>query len=209
MILKASHHPVIYPFFRFYTKWKISRNFHGVIIKGEIHDMSKPVLLISNHFSWWDGFWVMYLNMKIFRRKFWFMMQEENLRKHIFFNKTGGYSVKKGTRSIIETLDYTAELLKDEKNLVLIFPQGEIQPMRTEKVSFEKGIFHILNRAGQYIHIIFLVNIIEYYSNPLPTLYMHIKEYVHDSENTEDAGSSYQEFYKKIISEYSGSSLTE
>ncbi len=87
MIYKATHHQVIYPFFQMYTRWKIWRNFHGVIITGEYHEKDLPILLITNHISWWDGFWADYINMKLFHRKFYFMMLEEQLLKHMFFNK--------------------------------------------------------------------------------------------------------------------------
>ena len=129
MIYRATHHFLIHPFFRFYSVWKTRRKFHKVYLNGTFTDKNLPVLLVSNHFSWWDGFWAVYLNEKIFHRIFHFMMLEEQLKSHMFLNKTGGYSIKKGSRSIIETIDYTAQLLSDRKNLVLIFPQGEISSM--------------------------------------------------------------------------------
>ncbi len=55
------------------------------------------------------------------------MMLEEQLRKRMYLNKSGGYSVRKGSRSILKSLDYTAELLKEKKSLVLMFPQGKIR----------------------------------------------------------------------------------
>ena len=80
MIYKASHHRVIYPFLQLYSLWKIKINFHRVFVSGDFEEKGLPVLLISNHISWWDGFWVVYLNIKLFHRKFYFMMLEEELR---------------------------------------------------------------------------------------------------------------------------------
>ncbi len=201
MIYKASHHPLIYPFFRLYTRWKISRNFHGVIIKGDHHEKNLPVLLITNHISWWDGFWAEYLNMKIFHRKFYFMMQEDQLKKHMFFNRTGGYSVKKGSRSIIETLNYTSWLLADSKNLVLVFPQGKIESIHNQNLKFKKGIEYILRKVKSPVQIIFLVNLIEYFAEAKPGLIMHFKEYSGSDYSVEVLQKYFNIFYSCCVAE--------
>ena len=69
MILKAKHNFFIYPFFQKYALWKIKRCFEKVHVIGEFHDRKLPVLILSNHVSWWDGFWIMYLNLKLLHRK--------------------------------------------------------------------------------------------------------------------------------------------
>ncbi len=74
-------------------------------------------------------------------------MLEEQLRKHMYLNKAGGFSVRKGSRSIVESLGYTAELLNDKNNLVLMFPQGRIESMHKQDFVFEKGIEYVLKKA--------------------------------------------------------------
>jgi 1-acyl-sn-glycerol-3-phosphate acyltransferase len=201
MIYRASHHIFLYPFFQFYSVWKTKRNFHRVYLNGAFIDKNLPVLLISNHFSWWDGFWAVYLNEKVFHRVFHFMMLEEKLKKNMFFNKTGGFSVKKGSKSVIETIDYTAQLLSDKKNLVLIFPQGEIRSMHTSEILFEKGIEHIIKKINSRIHLVFLVNIVDYFSSPKPGLYMYLREYQGDDFTTEALQKEYNRFYSESITE--------
>ena len=68
----------------------------------DFNDRNLPVLLISNHISWWDGFWAMYINLKVLKRKFHFMMLEEQLRKYWFFNYTGGFSVNKKSKVFLK-----------------------------------------------------------------------------------------------------------
>jgi 1-acyl-sn-glycerol-3-phosphate acyltransferase len=138
MILKATHNVFVYSFFRLYTRLRIKAAFSNVVIQGNVTDRDLPILVIANHFSWWDGFWIPYMNMKLFRRKIYFMMLEEQLRKYSFFNKTGGYSVKKGSKSIIESIQYTVSLLKDKTNMVFLFPQGKIGSAYQDKIVFEK-----------------------------------------------------------------------
>jgi 1-acyl-sn-glycerol-3-phosphate acyltransferase len=199
MILKAKHSIFLYPFFKRYSVWIIKRHFNTIKIFGEILKKDLPVLLISNHISWWDGFWAMHLNMQIFKRKFHFMMLEEQLRKYWFFNFTGGYSINKKSKSIIETLNYTAELLRDDKNLVLIFPQGEIQTMHNQSILFEKGLERVLYNKANDIQIVFLVNLVDYFSNPKPGIFMYTSEYTDSNFNIETIQIKYNEFYKKCV----------
>lgn len=200
MIYRAKHHFFIYPFFQKYGNWIIKRNFHDVIIMGEFRDRDLPLLLISNHMSWWDGFWADYLNIKLFHRKFHFMMLEEQLMKYRFFNKCGGYSIKKHSKSVIETLNYTAQLLADNNNLVLIFPQGRIESLYTKSLKFEKGLEYILRKIPGEIHILFSINLIEYLSNPKPTLFIYLKEHK-GSTTIHELEKEYNDFYSSCISE--------
>ncbi|HEX3006006.1 MAG TPA: lysophospholipid acyltransferase family protein [Bacteroidales bacterium] len=178
MIIRAKHHVFIYPFFRWYSRRIINRHFEQVVLKGEFLDQRKSVLLVSNHVSWWDGFWAMYLNLEIFKRKFHFMMLKNQLLKYWYFNYSGGYSIEPDSRSALESIDYTAGLLSNSGNLVLIFPQGKLESMHRQNFTFRKGIERILERTGkETIQIVFLVNITEYLSKQKPTLYQYIEEY--------------------------------
>jgi len=201
MIYKASHHRVIYPFLQLYSLWKIKINFHRVFVSGDFEEKGLPVLLISNHISWWDGFWVVYLNIKLFHRKFYFMMLEEELRKRMYLNKSGGYSVRKGARSILKSLDYTVELLKDKKSLVLMFPQGKIESIHNQRISFEKGIEYVLKKVGWKVQVIFLVNLIDYFSNPRPGLYMYLREYNGTDFTSETLQNEFNRFHSECIAE--------
>lgn len=195
MIIKASHHPVVYPFIRFYTKWKIARSFSSVEISGNFVEKGLPLLIIANHVSWWDGFWVLYLNMKIFRRKFHFMMLEEQLKKYSFFNKSGGFSIKKGSRSMLETIDYTAEILNNPENTVLLFPQGKIQSIYQSSFQFGRGTEKVLKKTNHEIQIIFIVNMIDYFSCPKPGLFIYFKEFRNGNTEIETIEQEYNRFY--------------
>lgn len=196
MIIKSKHNLIIYNFFKNYSIRRVNKIFDRVEIIGNFKHQNTPLLVISNHTSWWDGFWIMYLNQKIFQRKFHFMMLEEQLKKYWFFNFCGGYSINKKTKSIIESLNYTIELLKDKKNMVLIFPQGKIQSSYQKYIKFEKGIEWVLKRTKN-IQIVEVVNLVDYFSKPKPTLYIYIKEFC--SDNIQNIEKSYNEFYENSI----------
>jgi 1-acyl-sn-glycerol-3-phosphate acyltransferase len=195
MIIKAKHNPVLYGFFKLYSRFIIKKHFNHAQIIGEFKDKNLPILLISNHISWWDGFWALYLNLLLFKRKFHFMMLEDQLRKHWYFNYAGGFSVKKKSRSVIESLLYAGELLNDNKNIVLIFPQGAIYSQYNRFIRFEKGIDKILSNLNCAIQIIMLVNLTDYFSNKKPVLYNYIKEYEDGQNNILELEKQYQTFY--------------
>lgn len=201
MIIKAKHNKIIYPFFRYYAVRKINRHFHKVIIRGEYKEMKLPVLIISNHMSWWDGFWLSYLNTKLFKRKFFFMMLEEQLRKYWFFQYTGGYSIRKGSRDIVDTIEYTSQLLSDNQNLVVMFPQGKIESLYTQNFQFEKGVEAILNKIPGKIQILFIANLVDYFSNLKPSLFIYINDYTLDIYQVGQIQSTYNRFYERCLKE--------
>ncbi len=200
MIIKAQHHWFVYPFFKFYAVYKIHRNFKQTVITGDYHDKGLPVLLLSNHLSWWDGFWAMYVNVKLLKRKFHFMMLEEQLKRFSFFINTGGYSVKRGARSVVESLNYTAELLSDNRNMVLLFPQGKITSIYDQTLIFEKGVEHILKKVEGKVQIIFMANLVDYFSDEKPSLFIYLREYDSVEHNTERIQEDYNRFYSECIS---------
>ncbi len=203
MVLKARHHFFIYPFFKWYAGWIIHRHFGQVILKNNFDDRDLPVLLLANHMSWWDGFFAMLLNVKVLRRKFHFMMLEEQLMKFSFFNKTGGYSIRKKSRETLESINYTAELLHECENMVLLFPQGKIESIYKTSFQFESGIGRIVEKADCKIHLLFMVNLIDYFSSRRPGLYIYVTEYKSDSLDTKSIQDAYNLFYNQCIAENS------
>lgn len=199
MIQKASHHPVIYPFFRTYTRLKLKMTFRNIIIRGDYMSSDEPILLLANHISWWDGFWAWYLNMKIFRHRFYFMMLDDQLRRHNFFTRTGGFAVKKGTRSILESIDYAVELLSGKNNLVLIFPEGRIGSMHKREFIFEKGTGRIAEKSAASCRIFFLESIVDYGSSPKPFLFMYFTEYVSEKRDYQHLQEAYKKFHNDTL----------
>lgn len=199
MILKAKHNIVIYPFFKWYIRWKIKRNFKPVEIISEIRAKELPVFVIANHITWWDGFWVEYVNQQLFKRKLHFMMLEQQLRRFWFFNYCGGFSVQKNSRSIIESLNYTCELLTHRDNLVFMFPQGKIHSIHQPVFTFEKGIGYILKQLKNPVQIVFMVALPDWFSNAKPGVWIYVEEFIPSDNSLNKIESSYTAFYNQCI----------
>lgn len=193
MIIKAEHN-LLGAFICWFELWKMKKKFHAFRIEGEVTDKNLPILVICNHISWWDGIWVLNVNRTMFRRKFHFMMLEEMLRKNRVLQFTGGYSIQKNSRTVIETINYTTELLSNPENLVLMFPQGEINSIYNDAIIFEKGIEKILRQCKTKVQVLFIANFLEYLSNPKPSVFCYIQDYSGDW-GAEKLHAGYENFY--------------
>lgn len=200
-MIKARHNPIVHNFFKLYVAWIIRRNFHKVHVMGQFLDQHKPVLVIANHISWWDGFWTVHLILKVFHRKFHFMMLEDQLRKERILSLTGGFSIKKGSRSIIESLKYTIELLSDKRNLVLLFPQGKFTSIYDPSFQFEKGLERIIQEVNGKAQIFFQANLIDYFSHKKPSLFIYLKECDQLNPDIGSIQDSYNAFYASCVAE--------
>jgi len=196
-MLKAKHLFFFYHFFRLHSLWNIQRHFEKVEISGVYEEKGKPLLIIANHISWWDGFWVVYFRQKVVKRRFHFMMLEEQLEKNWFLRFAGGFSINKKSKTIIDTIHYTQALLENPENMVLIFPQGKIESHYLTSLTFEKGIQKIVTKSKD-AQILFSVHLIDYFSNKKPTLFIYFKEWERSSpqENIEE---QYNIFYQSCL----------
>ncbi|MDD4755336.1 MAG: lysophospholipid acyltransferase family protein [Prolixibacteraceae bacterium] len=206
-MIKATHHFFLYPFFEWYGQFLMKLHFSNIRITGNFTRGDLPVLVISNHFSWWDGFFISTLNRTTFHKKFHVMMLEEQLLKHWYFRHTGGYSIKTNSKSCIESLRYTTELLKKPENMITFFPQGRFESVYTQPLNFRKGIEWVLKHLNNDIQVIFTANLVEYFSSAKPELYIYFKEYAYQNKDITALQQDYNHFYKesyldKLTQEY-------
>ena len=197
-MLKSRHHFIVYPFFQHYTRYLLRRRYHSVSIENHFADNGNAVLLIGNHVGWWDGFWAMYLNLKVLKRKFHFMMLEEQLLRYRFFNYTGAFSVDKGSRSVVESIRYASELLNDSKNMLLMYPQGRLHSMYEHHFQFEKGIERILKNRERKVQVVFSANLVDCFTEPKPSLSIYTENY-EGAFTVEALEQAYNDFYARCL----------
>jgi 1-acyl-sn-glycerol-3-phosphate acyltransferase len=187
--------PLIHWFFHHYIRYIIKHNFHDVVIKHEVIDLSGPLLLLGNHFSWWDGFLLYHLNDYLLKKKFHIMILEETVLKVAFMKYMGAFSIKKHSRSVIDSLNYASQLLNPQQNMVVIFPQGKLYSNFVDEVVFEKGLEKIIKQANSSLQVGFAVTFVENfkYKKPVANIYFKTVPKMTASELME----AYQEFYQK------------
>lgn len=175
-MIKANHTFTGQLISRLFTGYRLDKAFRNIHIVGDTLDDRLPVLMIANHFSWWDGFIQYRLNRHIYKRKLYVMMLEEQLSRHPILRQCGAFSIRKHSREIIESLNYCTKLLEDKNNLVLLFPQGKIESIYTSYFVFEKGLTYIFKHLPNEVQLIFNVNLIDYFSEKKPSLYIYYKK---------------------------------
>ena len=202
-MIKASHNKLYEVFFDNYIRLLLKIDFREVnIIRPGLEDQEKAVLLLGNHFSWWDGFFARYINNRVFRRRFHVMMLEDPLKKRMFLNKLGAFSIKKNSKTGLESLEYAAGLLEDKNNLVLLFPQGSIQSHHNRPLTFEKGWFRILNKISGHFQVVFMAGLVDYFSHRKPTLSIYLENYnPGEPFNKEVFQDAYNAFFENCITQ--------
>lgn len=165
-------------FFSWYISRLIRSDFESFSFNEVPLNKDKSVLLIANHFSWWDGFFMYELNKRYLKKNFHVMVSEENYRKVWFLKYLGAFPVKKHSKKAIESLEYAGRLLNDGGNLVLIFPQGQLYSSHVRNVAFEKGLLNLINSSDRGFQYLFVSTFVDYFQKRKPSVrcYMTVWE---------------------------------
>ncbi|MEN0056006.1 MAG: lysophospholipid acyltransferase family protein [Mucilaginibacter sp.] len=189
---------LVHWFFHRYLLWIVGRNFHEVrLAQTSAIANNKAILLLANHFSWWDGFLMYYVNHKLLHKKFHIMILEETIRQVSFFKYMGAFSVNKNSRDMIASLNYAAGLLNDPKNMVLIFPQGKLYSNFVDQVTFQKGLMKIITRAQQNFDLLFAATFVENFKYKKPTANVYLKTITGNLayKSMDELTAAYQQHY--------------
>ena len=173
-MIPHKRNPVIQKLFHRYVNYRAGKAFNVMRYN---HINIKPyhsILLLCNHFSWWDGFWAGWLTDQYLHRDFYIMMQEDHLESRKWLGYMGGFSINRQSKEVINSLNYAAELLNEPRNLVTVFPQGALMSNHSEDVHIEKGIGHIIKKIKGDCQIIYYSAFIEYFESLKPSVYFHL-----------------------------------
>lgn len=155
--------PVIFQFFSWYIAYIIKKDFSGYTYNRLQIKENEAILLLSNHFSWWDGFLMFQLNRLVFKKRFNVLVTEEDYRKQWFLKYLGAFAATNKSKDVVETLLYAGRLLDDPENLVLLFPQGKSYTSYINSITFEKGVMQLINASKKKFQIIFSATLIDYF----------------------------------------------
>lgn len=199
-MIKARHHWFFTPFFNWYVRSILKRDFYKIEVIGQWKPVAESAIIIGNHFSWWDGFWALWLNNQFLHKRLHVMMLEDQLKPRRFLSKAGAYSIKPGSRSVVESLKYSVELLNDPQNAIVIYPQGKIFSMHKTSFEFEKGIERIVKQSepGQ---LLLYAAFVDYFSNRKPTLFFYLHEIDSLQYTKQQLENLYNKFYQHSLTQ--------
>lgn len=136
-----------------YFQRKARRAFAGVYAKGlnniAFPEDGSPVILYANHAGWWDGILPFLITTTHLGLDGYAMMEEAQMQRYSFFRKIGCFSVdRESPRQSMVSLRYGAELLRERRRLLWIFPQGEIVHPEQRPVHLFRGLAWLARDLG-------------------------------------------------------------
>jgi 1-acyl-sn-glycerol-3-phosphate acyltransferase len=132
----------------FGTIWLRAERATLAALRGTPPAQRLPVIWVSPHPSWWDGYLAWLVNRQLGNRDGYLMMDAETLPRYRFFTLAGAFGVdRRNPRAARESVEYIAGLLRAQPNRAMwMFPQGTITPADRRPLVLFGGIAHILRR---------------------------------------------------------------
>jgi 1-acyl-sn-glycerol-3-phosphate acyltransferase len=156
----------------------------------------RPVLILCNHQSWWDGVLLFILHQKIWKASFFAMMLFDELKKRKFLTLLGAFSIQKNHRSMFESISYASKLLRSS-NHVVVFPQGRLESPYKNHLSLGKGIQKLIELAPRETEIWALS--IHYSSTVGVRNQCHIYAQPLDSKNPTQIAQEWNQFHSNCV----------
>jgi 1-acyl-sn-glycerol-3-phosphate acyltransferase len=167
----------IFNFFSWYISFIIKKDFSSFNYDAPDLKKEAAILVLANHFSWWDGFFLFYINKKLFKKNFHVLVNADNYKKVAFLKYLGAFAAENKGKDVLETLNYAGQLLDNPSNLVLVFPQGKLFSNHVKSINFEKGVMQMINASQKKISIVFAATFIDYFSKRKPSAYTYLQNW--------------------------------
>lgn len=201
-MIYPSHNKTLKKLFNAYLHLQFKKFFNHFFVVGDIpviNDRSKSILVLPNHFSWWDGFFVDFVYRKFFAEyKIFMMILEETLRRYPFFKYFGTFSINLSKpKSILESFEYSWNLLKQKNTFLVIFPQGQLEPYST-KVNLKTGIERFIFRKEGDFYVMNLAMKILYLNQKKPDVYFRFTHPVNSKKYSVSFQTLTQDFTENL-----------
>jgi len=180
MIIKAK--PIPFFLFRWImlpVLWFYRRRFNKMIINDIDIKPGHSYILMCNHFGFFDGFFAYYLCFHFITKKqklrgIYTMSVKKQMERNWFLQYSGSFSVEPGKRSVDETLDYAAALLAQPGNLLIYYPQGNLESAYIRHIEFKDGIYEIVTRTQGTCQLIWSSILMEYFESTKQSVYFNL-----------------------------------
>jgi 1-acyl-sn-glycerol-3-phosphate acyltransferase len=150
--------PLLLNWFTWYSRRYIRRHFHSLRVSraGSPPDFSSfPMVIYSNHSSWWDALVCLVLKDEFYpRRNAFTPIDTAMLERYKFFRKLGFFGVEQRSgRGAIQFLRTAENILREPNSLLAITPQGRFADVRERPVRFEAGLGFLATRVEHAVFV--------------------------------------------------------
>jgi 1-acyl-sn-glycerol-3-phosphate acyltransferase len=144
--------------FTWYSRRYIRRHFHSMRISMAGMPPSlqgRPLVIYSNHSSWWDVLVCLVLKDEFFpSRNLFAPIDAAALENYKMFKRLGFFGVERGSaRSAVKFFRTTESILKSPDSLLFMTPQSRFADVRERPVRFEPGLGHLAARAKDAVFV--------------------------------------------------------
>ena len=144
--------PALFRAFGWYLRWYFWRNFDAVrVSRAGWPDLppGRPVIIFSNHPSWWDPALFILLSVAVVRDRAGFgPMDEAALGQYGFMRKLGIFGIDPGTsRGAARFMEVGLRVLRDPTAAIWITAEGHFTDNRTRPVALRPGLAHLARRV--------------------------------------------------------------
>lgn len=144
--------------FSWYSRRYVRRHFHSLRVLRDGLPLSAagfPLVIYSNHASWWDALVGLVLKHEFFFGRTAFApIADEMLQKYKMFARLGFFGVEQGTRrGALQFLRTAETILRDPSCLIVITPQGRFADVRERPLRFEAGLGHLATRVERAVFL--------------------------------------------------------
>ena len=180
MIIEAK--PIPFPIYRrlmLPVIWLFRKRFNKMIINDIDIKPGYSYILMLNHFGFFDGFFAYYLVFYYLSKKqpvkgMYAMSVKKQMEKKPWLKYSGSFSVDPGKRSVEESLNYAASILSEPGNLLIYYPQGELESAYIRHIEFKDGIYEIITRTKGNCQLIWCSVLTEYFESLKPSVYFNL-----------------------------------
>jgi len=151
-MIEAQHRAWAHLIFKPYIRHLTAKHFSALHRVGDWPEINNndQLILLPNHSTWWDGFFVYLLNESLWKRRLYLMMLQEQLQRFRFFSKVGAFGIdRESTAEVKKALRYSLDRVADSGNMLCLFPQGELQPYGVRPIEYGRGVEFMLKQLPQ------------------------------------------------------------
>ncbi len=126
----------------------LKRSFHAVRCSGEAPAHAGPLVVFTNHPSWWDGELFVWLAASLFRRRLVRApMEAAMLERYRVFRRLGAFGIAPGYAGASAFLVAGRAVLGRDDGLLLVNAEGRFRDVRQRPIQVAPGLAHLAKWA--------------------------------------------------------------
>lgn len=139
--------------FTWYSRRYLRRHFHSLRVSRAglpPRDSDAPLVIFSNHASWWDPLLWLALKAEFFpARRAFSPIDAAALTRYKILSRLGFFGVEQKTgRGAVQFLRTAEKILREPGHILALTPQARFADPRERPIRFEPGLGHLAARVG-------------------------------------------------------------